>query len=52
MIIIKELYILKVVDRTLMVSRLVKAEIVLLDIVINKDYYEFVMFDVINTRRH
>ena len=48
----KELYILKVVDRTLIVSGLVEAKIVLLDIVINENHYKFVIFNVINTRRH
>ena len=51
-IIIKELYILKVVDRALVLSRLVEAEIVLLDIVINKNYYKFVIFNITNTRRY
>ena len=52
MIIIKELYILKVVDRTLIVLGLVEAETILLDIVINKDYYKFVIFNIINIGRH
>ena len=50
--IIRELYILKVVDRTLVLSGLVEAETILLDIVINKDYYKFIMFDITNTRRY
>ena len=39
-------------DRTLVLSRLVEVEIIPLDIVINNDYYEYIMFDVINTRRY
>ena len=50
--IIKELYALKVVDRTLIVLGLVEAETILLDIVINNDYYEFVIFNVTNTGQH
>ena len=50
--IIKELYILKVVDRTLILSRLVEAKTILLDIVINENYYKFVIFNIINTRRY
>ena len=46
--IIKELYILKVVDGTLIVLGLVEAETILLDIVINNNYYKFVIFDIIN----
>ena len=51
-IIILELYILKVVDGTLVLLGLVEAETILLDIVVNNDYYKYIMFDVINTRRH
>ena len=47
-----ELYILKVVDRTLVLLGLVEVEIIPLDIVINDNYYKYIMFNVINTRRY
>ena len=47
-----ELYILKVVDRILVLLGLVEVEIILLDIVINNDYYKYIIFDIINTRRY
>ena len=43
---------LKVVDRTLVASGLVEAETIPLDIVINNNYYEFVIFNVMNIGRH
>ena len=47
-----EPYILKVVDSTLVLSGLVEAETILLDIVVNKDYYKFIIFNIIETRRY
>ena len=47
-----ELYILKVVDRILILSGLVEAETILLDIVINNNYYKYIIFNITNTRRY